>query len=719
MVRAIEKLLVRFYWACLRRPIAVFAAVLLLAAVAAGGLPRLRNATSARDLFEDGTPSALRYDDVARQFTVGNPILLLIAPRAGAWDPALLCAIHDWLTDEALTNPEIERVSSAFDLRRPVSSPGSFVYRRYLDPCHADPADIPGTLAELRHSPLAGGLLTSDGRDFGVEVSFRDTPGGSRGGRFDPAPIARFREDFERKFGGNFSSVWTGPAMYDHYVARGMRRFPLLNAASLLFFFLMYGLYSRSWKSGAILLATLLFTGAVIFGGMGLAGHSIDVLTSTVFTLVIIAAHQDFSFITSAQMARPENFRRTFRRFLVPSFFTSATTMIGFFSLCVSDLTVIRRFGFWAGFGAGLEWFMILIVLPSALAFLPRLRRWTGAARELHAARFERFARWTRLSRGTAIAILGLMLLTPWAVATVQVKDDPTALFPVGHPFRTALAYLRETRGWENSVDLMLEFRDFSPERDRVIAEIAKLPLVAKIETGKEILEFMKRGTDAGGAAIVDTDAVTALRKRYRASDGRERAVVYLKSSDLSRYREFRDSLERVCGRGVCEVSGLLDLYVEYSYAVSRTLAESLVVSLVLVTLLLTVILVERRTPHGFALVATSFWGPLVMLILLAALKIPLNLYTCNCASVLIGLTGDNAIQFIFAARKGRLAEGLHARRSGAIFTSLTMAASSLILLGAAFRPPQLMGGLLSLGFVLCLVGDYWLLKGLLQPRVR
>jgi uncharacterized integral membrane protein (TIGR00697 family) len=60
---------------------------------------------------------------------------------------------------------------------------------------------------------------------------------------------------------------------------------------------------------------------------------------------------------------------KPFRRLLVPGFFTSLTTAIGFLSLASADFSVIRRFGVWAGFAALLfasfmAW--IIVAMPPA-----------------------------------------------------------------------------------------------------------------------------------------------------------------------------------------------------------------------------------------------------------------------------------------------------------------------------------------------------------------
>ncbi|MBS1962531.1 MAG: hypothetical protein JST04_09965 [Bdellovibrionales bacterium] len=718
MLAFFARSIARFYWGSLRRPAWTVALVVALVGALAGGLPRLKSVIAARDLFDDSTASARNYDAVMKDFSNGNSILLLLRPIAGKWNQPDLCALHHWMTDAETNDPEITGIGSAFSLREAVVTENTYRYRRIFDPCHDDVRPFKAQLERLRETPVVGTIVGPDLGDLGFEISFRDTPGGSRRGRFDPAPIAEFRRAFEREFGNRFAPIWAGGAMYDHYVAEGMKRFPLMNLGVLLLFLVLYRWFTGDWKSGFLLIGTLALTGLAIFGGMGWAGHPVDVLASTIFLMVTIAAHQDFSFVSSAQMARPEDFRRTFRRFLVPSFFTSMTTMIGFFSLCLSDLAIIRRFGFWAGVGAGLEWVMIMLFLPSLLALRPAWRRWTrGPNAFLSRFRGVRGERWLP-NRAVARVLLGLLVVTPWAIQGLNISDDPVGLFPKDHPFRASIDYLRATRGWENTLDLMIEAGVSKAERARILGEVAKLPLVARVESGDQITEFLARGQDPKAASIIEAIVDTeGLGRRYRTKDGRQRAILYIRSSELPEYREFRAGLAKICGDDVCRVSGLVDLYLEYTYAISRTLSESLLVSLALVTALLVFLVRALRTPRGGLLVLTSYWGPLAMLILLAAFRIPLNVYTCNCAAVLVGLTGDNAIQFMFASRRGRLGEGLGERRDGAIFTSVAMALGCLVFLAAAFTPPRTLGVLLFFGFLLCLVGDYWLLKGLLRDQ--
>jgi hypothetical protein len=104
------------------------------------------------------------------------------------------------------------------------------------------------------------------------------------------------------------------------------------------------------------------------------------------------------------------------------------------------------------------------------------------------------------------------------------------------------------------------------------------------------------------------------------------------------------------------------------------------------------------------------------MFTLIGIFRIKVNFLTCIFASTLVGLTGDNAIQFLLSSGNESLLSGMSQRGKASIVCGSIMAVSSLVFLGSYFVPPRIFGALLSAGFLMSMVGDFWLLKALL-PR--
>ena len=112
-------------------------------------------------------------------------------------------------------------------------------------------------------------------------------------------------------------------------------------------------------------------------------------------------------------------------------------------------------------------------------------------------------------------------------------------------------------------------------------------------------------------------------------------------------------------------------------------------------------------------MIISSFWGPAVLLCMIYLLDISINFVTCIIASTLVGLTGDNAIQFLFASNSDNLSDGILERGASSFYCSITMALCSLVFLGSYFDAPKTLGLMLAAGFILSYLGDVWLLKGL------
>jgi hypothetical protein len=81
--------------------------------------------------------------------------------------------------------------------------------------------------------------------------------------------------------------------------------------------------------------------------------------------------------------------------------------------------------------------------------------------------------------------------------------------------------------------------------------------------------------------------------------------------------------------------------------------------------------------------------------------------------ALIVGWTGDNAIQFLFAGED--LVTGAAERASASLMQTLLFCGSSLFLVFHTFIPMKLLGAMFVLGFFITYMGDLWILKGLLN----
>ena len=113
-------------------------------------------------------------------------------------------------------------------------------------------------------------------------------------------------------------------------------------------------------------------------------------------------------------------------------------------------------------------------------------------------------------------------------------------------------------------------------------------------------------------------------------------------------------------------------------------------------------------------MIASAFWGPILVIVGLWAFDFPIYFISCLFASALVGMAGDNAIQFIFAKRGtkiGSLDRQTQTLGRASQLVAIATVLMALCFLGAYFAPARTLGLLLAGGFVLGYVGDYLLLR--------
>jgi predicted RND superfamily exporter protein len=362
---------------------------------------------------------------------------------------------------------------------------------------------------------------------------------------------------------------------------------------------------------------------------------------------------------------------------------------------------------------------MVFLVLPSALRRFSKVQNWVDESRAWIKNPFEsEWWNFIKPSRKFSYFLLGLMVLTPLAVKHAGFSDDPKDLFEKSHPFRKAIEYITYSRGWAQDIQVVFSASVSEAKRAELEAKFNHDPLVVSSESALTLEHYFTRGVQGLEQSLIERDLDSSgILKHFRAKTGESRIVYYLKDSEQKHILEFKKRVEGQCPDESCYVTGPIELYHQFVSQVAKTLTESLSLSLILVFITLWYLLIARQVPFGWQLIITSMWGPCFMLILIAALQVSINAFTSSIAAIMVGMAGDNAIQFMFAYRKSNFEDRMHSRREGAFFTSIVMAACSLAFLAAVYRPPKMMGSMLCIGFLACFYGDYGILSSLVSRK--
>lgn len=675
------------------------------------------------DLINKEDETSKEYFRLKKDFNVHTNAFILFQKKTNVpFTQPELCEIKKWIILTGLEIPNIQETYSPLFLRESKLDKSPQGFERLGFPLIIDMdcdtlSSEPDLLAKLDNTPWMGLLVNKDHHDFAHEYQI----GHLNEKNFvmeKMVPLMDGLKESAKVLPKSVKVHWLGDASYQAEMAKGIVYNNSLNIFIVIFILLSFRWFFGTWKSGVLYVGTLIFSCLIIFGLMSLTNTPMDVLNSSLFLFLAVSSIGDFIFLSQHEVDKGQvgrHWEDTFRELITPCFFTSFTTFIGFISLCTSEVQIVARLGFWVAMSGAVEWIVTLWILPAFMKLVLKDKSWVDSTKSHSLSRLAFLDR-IHFPRALCYVLLSVFLIAPFCFSNMNISDSPMELFKKGNPFRESVNYLFETRGFNG--DISLVFQDESHEafnRD-VLKKIAADPNVARIEDPYEILDFYTEKLGPEQASLMrKTLKETPQFKRFFSNE-KTRAIVYLKDAELSKLYHMRNQVKgEYCKQGECIISGILIAYADFSQNVSQTLLSSFSLSFCLVVItILFLAYYTHNFKYLFPLLMSSLWGGAMVLAALALLQIKINFVTSLVVAIMVGMNGDNTIQFILSGMDKGIYEGVKARAAGSMLTTLLLIVSSIVFLFHYFEPPVTFGLLLMFGFCMSLVGDLWILKGLL-----
>lgn len=661
------------------------------------------------------------YFRMKDEFKLGTNALVIFQKMDAPFNEKDLCFIRKWAVTTPMQIPILQNTMSPLFLRQAEYKKGVDGFDQLLFkpivPLQCDSPTEANPLVAIDQTPWRGLLVRQDQKDFMHEFNLED----------------RGEQDFEIKTvpsaaqslmssAPEIKSFWLGDASYQFFMAKGLQINNALNGVIALFILVFFRCFFGTWKSGFILIGTLLYSSLILFSLMSLFHIPIDILNNCLILLLTVSSLGDFAFLSHHQLNNNDDDSMiAFKKLVTPSFFTSFTTFIGFVSLYTSDIDVIRRLGLWAGISGMIEWVTVMFVLPPFLKVTLKNRSWVNKEKTINLLPLHLLER-IRPRRKVSLILLSLLLFLPFTFHRIYISDVPSELFKKNNPFRQGIEYLQKTRGFKGDISLVFNDKGRVAINNEIIEKLRKHPNVARIDSPYEIKNFLMHNLNDEQKSLVEDGLKSTIQYQRFFSDKRARAVVYLKEIEMKDMNVMRHMISReLCPNQECALAGALVAYADFSQMVPETLLDSFLLSLVLVFICLLGLAYYTGNLKRFpALFATSLWGVGVTLVLMAGVQVRVNFVTCVVVSILVGMTGDNTIQYILGSMDSSddpLESGIKERSGGSVITTFIMMMCSTIFFFYYFEPPRVFGGLLIFGFLASLAGDLWLLKGLLPEN--
>ena len=318
---------------------------------------------------------------------------------------------------------------------------------------------------------------------------------------------------------------------------------------------------------------------------------------------------------------------------------------------------------------------------------------------------------------------LTVFLFALIGVPQLNIDDSPLEIFPNSHQLRQSGEYFSESRGWRANVSLISENFELTESVTQKLIDSdfwKKDYKNLKLEDPWTTVNYVQSDISSESRRSTDQTILNSPQMiRYLNDYGEARSIIYIDNTDVSYINKLKQNFEEFCQANNCKLAGTLISYGEFGTKVPKTLMSSLFISILLVSLVLLLLAKSQGiSRHGrVAIVVSALWGPAFVISFLWVMQVQIYFVTCIFASVLVGLAGDNAIQFIFSSKKKGLNSGLTEKQTSSFQTGLILMILPCVFLLSFFLPMRILGIFFALGTLASLYGDIWILKGLLKLK--
>lgn len=568
-------------------------------------------------------------------------------------------------------------------------------------------------------------FFSQSGDALGIIINLKPTKYSSFLGHFDEKPIHKIKSYFETsELKKHFQLSFGGPHYFEWVYFESLLKDHKLNIflffILLCVFFVLFG----TLKSGFIISFLIGLGSMILFSLMGLFQFPITILTNSTIILLAFSTTEDFIFLSQNQLDKknktPE-WSDQFREFITPSFLTSLTTIIGFGSLYISDLKSIKHFGLTVSIGAFIEWVLLFFFFPALIKHLPILQSWTKEKPQKEIPLlFNKlsFLPIFRLHRKFIIIILhATVLFAFYFIGSGKSIEDIKTTWPSNHYFSESLKRIESYLNWSTFIEI--NFPKDQLNRTS-LNEIKRLPHVTKIEDHENFLQLgVSNIPSQSQNYFKEMLEISGTFNRYLSKDNQYiRKFVYLNTTDSILVNTIKEKIQTIC-KQKCILTGKAVFHAYFSKLVNHTFKYSFFICFFSISLFIFIMSKIIKSPFSLILIYSSLWGIIVFIGFVSFSLGGVSFVTSVFSACLLGLAGDNAIQFLWASRKNPkdILISLNQRKTAAIKVTIVMIACISIFLLSTFLQIKILGVLFMIGSLMLLFGDLWILEFMVNQR--
>jgi predicted RND superfamily exporter protein len=762
-----------------RKPFVSLALALLLIVAMVPGLKKLQADFSYRIWFSESDPLLKAYDAFERRFGNDETVAVIVHSPSGIFDPESTELVQQ-LTAELWQVPEIIRVDSLSNYNWTHADGDDIM----VEPLLPDDEELTADMLKkrkkiaLEHEVIPGYLVSKDGKTAVVYASIKPSFEGSpnynliiNGGLVGNVKKEGVKDKIDKfKNRGDHSFYLTGSgAISDAFREASQHDLsnlvPILLAVIIFFILVLLRRFSALVLSFIVIILSMIFT----FGFAGLVGIKFNNVIATLpNTLIAISIADAIHIIVNFFQYRRSGIQhkdavfKSLSKNLQPTFLTSFSTSIGFFSFFSAKVLPISSMGFLASVGVMGAWVITIFIVGPLLTVLPiKVKVVKKADHEVKEEITEpkpwawAVSNWILKYRAAIISIFVVLTIASAFIGLRnEVNSDPFKYFPEGFYLRTANDFMNDHVGGAAGLELAIDSGESNGIKDPAFLKKVQeyqewLNRFPKVTNTISIIDILKQtnrslhGDDQKYYRIPETKAAVAqqlflytmslpqgmdLNDRITIDNDALRLTVrwtMFKSKEATRAFEQIKNKGAELGLNV-NLTGKTPMYQSMNGYVVSSFITSLAFALFFIGLMMVITFRSIKTGLMSLIpnVIPLFFGTALMTIL----SKPLDIGTVVVTSICLGIAVDDTIHFLTNFYNWRRA-GYNAVKATAMVFSYTgpaLVVTTLILVAGfgtfafAFFVPNINFGILTaLILSTALLTDLILLPAIVMLKVK
>ena len=732
-------------------------ATLVMAATAAGA-PGLAVSSNYRVLFGEDNPDLLAFDALQDTYTASRSALIAVSPREGTvFTREALAAIEE-LTEAAWRTPYAVRVNSLTNYFHTEATEDDLTIAPLVeDAMSFGDADLDRVRDIALNEPeLVGQLIAGDGRTAGLAISFA-LPEPEEPAWAEIADHLRALLKEARAAHPELRHYLTGNVILNQTFTDAAEDDAQKVPLAFLVILAIAGLILRSLYATlaiAVVLVFVLLSTLGVAGWMGVLLTPISVSVPVIIVTVGVAHAIHIAVVALAAVRRGQQrdaaLAASLRDNLYPVFLTSATTVMGFLSLNLSDSPPFHVLGNLVALGVLFGFVYSVTLLPAMLSILPLPPTAAGAGTPPFLVRLEDFVAARRIPILWCGALVVVVLAA--GIPRNELSDTWAHHFDDRYAFRLDTDFVAENlTGLDRLEYSLTSGRDggiTDPDYLRTVDAFAEWyrtqPEVHHVLAFTDIVKRVNRsmnGDDPAFYAIPDTPELAAqflllyefslpfgadLNDRMDIARSATRMTVVLEPTSTVDHLDIdaraRDWLEANAPGLAGPASGFTMIAAHMSSQNIRSMLEGTFLAAGLISAVL--LLVFRNVRVGLiclvpnlvpAILSFGLWGYLVGNVGLGASVV---------VAVAIGIIVDDTIHFLTHylrnRRRGRASPDAVRSTFRAVgpalcATTAILTVGFLVFATSGYEPGSTLGLMVALTIALALAADLLLLPALLM----